>query len=449
MTTMRHGGAVDLSTLPLPPGSTGVPLLGETLTFLRGSAKFVEARRALHGNVFRTHLFGSPTVYMVGSDAARWVFAGENKYLHIRWGAGTRQVLPAQSITMLTGEAHQARRQLLAPHFTPAMVRDYLPRIQAIATRHLAAWAARPGVLTVVPAMSELIFEVAVGLLLGEARVDVPRMSRLFKTWTRGLFTALPLDVPFTTHGRSLAAKRELLGLLGPLVAERAVLSEQPRDVLGSLLSVRDEEGRPLPREAVVDELLIQLLAGHDTTMHSLANMMWLMAQNPDVLRRCREEQRGAALDAPLTLEGMRELPSLHQVIMEVLRLMPPAGGVMRVTTQDVEFGGYRIPKGWSVMLGINGTHRAPPWTEPLRFDPERMGPERAEHKQQPHCLIPFGGGARVCLGQHLALAELGVVLSLLLRGYRWELVPGQDLSLVPIPFPHPRSGLQVRFSRL
>jgi cytochrome P450 len=352
-------------------------------------------------------------------------------------------------MTSLTGEAHQARRRLLAPHFTPAQLRGLLPRVQAIASRHLAEWAQRPGVLVVRPAMSTLIFEVAVGLVLGEARVDVARMSRLFKAWTRGLFTALPLDVPGTTHGRALAAKRELLAILDGVVAEREKLAEQPGDILGSLLSVRDEEGRPLPREAVVDEVLIQLLAGHDTTMHSLANMVMLLAQNPEVLQRCREEQRGAALDAPLTLEGMRELPYLYQVLHEALRLMPPAGGVRRVTTQDVEFGGYRIPKGWAVMLGINGTHRAPPWTEPLRFDPERMGPERAEHKQQPHCLIPFGGGARVCLGQHFALAEMAIVLSLLVRGYRWELVPGQDLSLVPMPFPHPRSGIEVRFSRL
>jgi cytochrome P450 len=121
----------------------------------------------------------------------------------------------------------------------------------------------------------------------------------------------------------------------------------------------------------------------------------------------------------------------------------------MRTTTQDVEFGGYRIPKGWQVILAISATHLMEPWTEPRRFDPDRFGPERAEHKQQPHCHIPFGGGARVCLGQHFALAEMGIVLSLLLRGYTWELVPGQDLSIVPLPFPHPRSGIEVRFSRL
>jgi cytochrome P450 len=437
-----------LSQLPLPPGSTGYPLLGETLTFLRAPRKFIQERRLRYGNVFRTHLFGSPTAYLVGSEAARWVFAGENKYLHARWSAGTRRVLPTHSTTILTGEAHQERRRLLAPHFTQAHVRASLPPLQAIALRHLARWAERPGPLTLLPLLSTLVFEVALGLILSDAQVDPERTSRLFQTWTKGLFTAVPWDVPFTTHGRSLAAKRELISLLEPLVAERGQRAEQPQDILGSLLSVRDDEGRPLPREAVIDEVLLQLLAGHDTTMHSLLNMVFLLAQHPEVRERCREEQQGASLEEPLTLESLRAMPRLHQFIQEALRLHPPAGGVSRVTTQEVEFGGYRIPQGWTVMFGISGTQRMEPWTEPERFDPERMSPERAEHKRQPHCHVPFGGGARVCLGQHFALAELGVVLSLLLRGYRWELVPGQDLEFTPIPFPHPRSGVVVEFSR-
>jgi cytochrome P450 len=426
----------------------GLPLLGETLQFLRGPGAFIEERRRRHGDIFRTHLLGSPTVYLMGPEAARWVFAGENKYLHIRWSPGTHRILGRQSVTLLTGAEHQARRRLLTPHFTPATVRDTLPRIQAIASRHLAEWATRPGELTVVPAMSALVFEVALGLLLGDTRVDSARLPRLFKTWAKGLFSAVPLDVPLTVHGRAMAARRELLSVLEPVVAERERLSEQPRDVLGSLLSVRDERGQPLSREAVLDEMLVQMLAGHDTTLYSLSNLMLLLAQNPEQRQRCREEQRGAPIEEPMTLEGLRELPALHQVIHEGLRLIPPVGGLFRVALRDLEFGGYRIPEGWTVLLSITGTHRVEPWTDVERFEPERMGPERGEHKQQPGAFIPFGGGARVCLGQHLAMAELGVVLSLLLRGYDWELVPGQDLSFVPLPFPHPRSGLKVRFSR-
>ena len=86
------------------------------------------------------------------------------------------------------------------------------------------------------------------------------------------------------------------------------------------------------------------------------------------------------------------------------------------------------------------------PWS-PERFDPERMGPERCEQKPQ-GAYIPFGGGPRVCVGQHFAMVEMATVAALLLRGYQWELVPGQDLSPIPFPIPLPRDGLLVRFSR-
>jgi cytochrome P450 len=195
--------------------------------------------------------------------------------------------------------------------------------------------------------------------------------------------------------------------------------------------------------------MLTQFLAGHDTTLHTLTNLVWLLASYPEVLQRCREEQRGAGVREPLSLEDLREMSYLHQVIHECMRYVPPVVGLSRVAIRDVAYGGYRIPRGWTVMLSIAGTHRASPWTDVERFDPDRMGPARAEHRQRPNALIPFGGGTRVCLGQHLALTEMAIILSLMLRGYRWELVPGQDLSLVPLPFPHPRDGVRVRFSRL
>lgn len=439
--------SANISQLPLPPGSFGLPLVGEMLEFLRAPERFLQERRRRHGNIFRTHLLGAPTVFLLGPEAVRWIFAGENKYLRTRWSAGIRRLLGEQSLSMLTGEAHLERRRMLAPHYTPAAMRDFVPRMESLARRHLEQWAAQPGELEVTSAMRALVFEVIIALLLGDTEVDSARLSRLFQQWNKGMFTLLTLEVPFTTFGRAMEARRGLMAEIEAVVARRERLAEQPKDVLGALLSARDEQGQPLPREVLVHELHLQLFAGHDTTVTALSNLMMLLAQHPEVLERCRQEQQGLAPWGPLSLEGFKSMPYLHQVLQEVMRLIPPVGGAFRMTTQEVAYGGYRIPQGWTVALSIGGAHRGPPWTEPQRFDPDRMGPERGEHKQ-PGALIPFGGGARVCLGQHLALAEMAVVVALLLRGYDWELVPGQDLTLATLPLPLPRHGLRVRFSR-
>ena len=82
------------------------------------------------------------------------------------------------------------------------------------------------------------------------------------------------------------------------------------------------------------------------------------------------------------------------------------------------------------------------------RFDPDRFAPENSVDKQASFGYIPFGGGLRECLGKEFARLEMRLFASKLLRDYKWELVPGQDLNLVSLPSPHPRDGLKVNFSR-
>lgn len=437
----------ELVRLPLPPGSSGLPLMGETLAFMRDTDGFIQERRRRHGDVFRSHVMGAPTVFLLGPEANRWIFAGENKYLRNRWHFAARKLLGDQSVAMLTGAAHLTRRRLLTPHFTYNAMRAFTPRIEALTRRHCEQWTARPQPFQAVDAVRALVFEVAISLILGDGEaVDAAYMSRLFREWSGGLFTPVPLDLPFSPFRRALAAGREMHAYLESLVVEREKLTEQPPDVLGSLLSTRDDEGRPLPREAIIQEIELQLFAGHDTTVTATSNLLLLLAQYPEVLERCRQEQKSLE-QGPLTLEALRAMPYLHQVLQETMRFITPVGGSFRVTTQDVAYGGYRIPQGWQVALCILGAHLGPPWTAPERFDPERMGPERCEQKQ-PGVYIPFGGGPRVCLGQHFAMVEMAAVAALLLRDYQWEVVTGQDLTLKAFPIPIPRSGLLVRFSR-
>ncbi|WP_434391243.1 cytochrome P450 [Melittangium boletus] len=433
-------------TLPLPPGSPGLPWMGETLEFLRSSRHFIERRQACHGDVFRSHILGSPAAFLVGPEALQWIFAGEGKYLQNRWSPAVRRLLGANSLALLEGDAHLERRRLLAPHFSYAAMRGFVPVIESLAARHLTRWAERPGDFTLWPAMRELAFEIALTLLFGERAVDVPYFMRHFQRWTAGLFVPVPIDLPWTKFGRALASKRAMLDALHRLVSERQALAEQPPDLLGSLLSPREGEA-PLSREAIIDELQLLLFAGHDTTVTALSNLMLLLARHPEALEKGRAAVAG--LSGPLTLDALRATPYLMQLLHEGMRAIPPIGGAFRVTTRDVAFKGYRIPKGWTVPVSIRSAHlTGAAWPEPDRFDPERFGAERTEPRR-PGTFVPFGGGPRICLGQHFAMVEMSVVLALLLQHYTWELVPGQDLEYVQIPFPQPRSGIQLRMRRL
>ncbi|HYO66548.1 MAG TPA: cytochrome P450, partial [Archangium sp.] len=351
---------------PLPPGRSGLPVLGETLSFLRSSRAFTEARRRQYGNVFRTQLFGSPAVLLLGPEAVQWIFAGEGKYLKNRWTPGVRRLLGAQCLSLIEGSEHLERRRLLAPHFSYAAMRQFVPAIEAIARRHFERWAALPGDFTLWSAMRELAFEIALTLIFGQDTVDTPLLLHHFQRWTKGLFSAVTLDLPFTTFGRALASKKVMLDYLDRVVSERQKLGEQPPDLLGALLNTRDDTGNPLPRELIIEELQLLLFAGHDTTVTATSNLMLQLAWHPDVLQRGREAVTG--VQEPLTLDALRSVPYVAQLIHEGMRIVPPIGGAFRTTTRDVEYKGYRIPKGWMVSVSIRGAHLGPEWSSPEQF---------------------------------------------------------------------------------
>ena len=436
----------------LPPGSRGLPLVGESLEFLRSPSAFVDRRLARHGRVFWSNVLGKPTVFMAGSAANQWIFAGEGRYLENEWSPAIRRLLGRDSLAMITGEAHRERRRLLAPHFKRGAMAEALPAVVSVAEAHLERWAAAAaeGPIAAVPRVRAMVFEIAARYVLGrpdDLGAPLEALSRDFDAWVGGLLVAVPVAVPGSRFGRAMAARRRIFGLLGELVARRAKDPEPGGPcVLTTLLGVRDEDGRPLPASTIVDELQLLLFAGHDTTVTGVANALADLAAHPAVMARAQAEQDALAVRG-YTLEALRAMPYLEAALKESMRLVPPVGASFRVMLEDADFEGFTIPRGWRVAVGPRGTHRDPAlWPDPERFDPERFLGGADERPL--FAWIPFGGGPRVCLGQHFAALEMLVVMAMLLRGFTWSLTPGQDLRLRELPLPRMRSGTLLDLRR-
>jgi retinoid hydroxylase len=441
--------ATTTRALAPPPGARGLPVLGETVEFLRGPNEFVEARRRAYGPIFHARLFGKPTVFMHGAEANRWIFAGEGKLLENEWPPTVRKLLGPTSLSLITGDEHKRRRKLLAPHFKRTSIGACLPGMLAVTRKHLRRWAtdAELGPLTVVPRMRSLAFEIAAVTMLGEVGdlgVSLDEFSREFNTWTAGMFTALPLALPGSKFARAMAARQRMFTLLDDLVMRRDAGSRRGPDVLSTLLEVRDEAGEVLPRDTIVDELQLLLFAGHDTTVTASTNILYHLALHGEVADRAAAEQDALA-DRRLTVETLAAMPYLDAVIKESMRVIPPIGGSFRVMLADAEFGGFRIPKGWRIAVSPRSVHFEDVYyDDPRRFDPSRW---LGAGELPPFAYIPFGGGPRICLGMHFAMLQMHVVLALLLREFRWQLVEGQDLRYTQVPLPLPRSGLLLEFS--
>ncbi|AFZ32049.1 (+)-abscisic acid 8'-hydroxylase [Gloeocapsa sp. PCC 7428] len=436
-----------MRSLPVPPGNFGLPVIGETLSFLR-DPNFIQRRQQQHGNIYKTHVFGRPTVVMIGAEANRFLFSNENRYFSDGVSASAprhvKLLMGTGAIVMQTGDKHLQQRKLLAQAFQPRSLAGYINTMAATTCNYLDKWE-HTGNLNWYDELRKYTLDVACKLLIGiEANND---FGKLYENWGQGLLS-IPLPLPGTKFSKALRCRKLLLAKIEAIILERQQQSTTKQDVLGLLLQARDEEGHGLSLQELKEQLLTLLFAGHDTLSSSLTALCLLLAQYPQVKEAIFAEQKQLGLEQPLTLDLLKQMTYLEQALKEVLRLYSPASGP-RKAIESCEFNGYLIPEGWQVFYHPAATHQdSSIFTQPERFDPERFAPPRAEDKQKSMSYIPFGGGVRECIGREFAKLEMKLFAALLVRNYNWELVPGQNLNMVMLPTPHPRDGLKVKFWR-
>lgn len=173
--------------------------------------------------------------------------------------------------------------------------------------------------------------------------------------------------------------------------------------------------GESLSDEDICNELILFLIAGHDTTATTLAYSLWALGQHTDIQERARAEV-AAIRDRELTPDDVPKLGYTIQVLQEALRLCPPASAIGRAAMQDIEVDGYRVPAGTRVVLGVYAMHRDPAlWEDPLVFDPERFSPENSKGRDRWQ-YVPFGAGPRSCIGDHFAMLEATLALATIVR---------------------------------
>ncbi|WP_262923035.1 cytochrome P450 [Hymenobacter cellulosilyticus] len=226
-----------------------------------------------------------------------------------------------------------------------------------------------------------------------------------------------------------------------------------PDDLLQMLLDVRYEDtGLPMTDEQLLDEALILLIAGHETSANALTWLLYLLGQHPAEAEAIRAEtaavlaSRGAGqASATFAFEELPRLGRALQAVQEAMRLYPPAWMVDRVALADDEYQGLRIPKGTLFSLYIYGLHHAPRhWQQPTEFQPQRFAP--GQTPLVPGAYLPFGGGPRLCIGMQFALTEMQLVTLELLRHFEVELEPNQPVILTqPLITLRPKGDFQVR----
>ena len=198
----------------------------------------------------------------------------------------------------------------------------------------------------------------------------------------------------------------------------RECRTDSTRDapLVHALIAATDpESGRSLTDDDICNDLLIFMLAGHDTTATMLTYALWALGHHSDLQDRVASEVAKVG-DRELTPEDVPRLVYTGQVLQEALRLCPPAAGVARLALCDIAVDGYRVEAGSLVGVGIYAVHRDPAlWDHALVFDPDRFGPETSKGRDRWQ-FVPFAGGPRSCIGEHFAMLEATLALATIIR---------------------------------
>lgn len=420
------------------PVLAGAPVVGSLFALRNDSLGTYLRARQEHGEVVRI-VAGPPglraELYCVFSaEGAQQVLASEaanfrkdNRfYQEIRDSLGNG-LLTSQD------EDYLRQRRLVQPLFTRRRVDGYAGAVAAETEAVLSAWeGAAGGVVDLSGQMMHLALRAVARILFGtdvEATVDV--VDRCFPVITqyvlrRGYSPAsVPRGWPTPGNRRAAAAMDELYAVCDRIIGERRAGSAagEGEDLLTLLAAARSADDAEFDAAELRDQVLIFLLAGHETTATSLAFALHLLARHPEEQRRARAEITRVLGDRTPDAADMDRLPYLTRVLKETMRLYPAAPVIGRNAVAAAEVGGYTIPAGANVILAPWVTHRDPRhWPAPDRFDPERFTPE-AEAGRPRYAWFPFGGGPRACIGQHFSMLESVIALAMILRAYEFEAV--------------------------
>jgi cytochrome P450 len=334
-------------------------------------------------------------------------------------------------------EEWQRQKRFLQPLFTARRVAEYADVMGHQVVHLTEQWRQRPaGTVDLHAEMTRLTLQIVCRALFGaDVGPVLPVVRQAFgplgaSVRARGLSPVrLPLAWPVPVNRRLVTARQALHGACDEIIARRRAAAgagagaDGGADLLGLLLAARDD-GAALTDTEIRDQVLVFLLAGHETTSTALTFTLHLLGRHTDIQQRVRDEVDTVVGDRVPTSADALALPYTTMVLKEAMRLYPPVPSLGRRATEAADLCGYQVPAGSDVVLVPWVIQRHPEfWDEPDRFDPQRFTPEQEKARHR-YAWFPFGGGPRACIGQHFSMLESAIALAVLIRSFDFVAPP-------------------------
>lgn len=348
---------------------------------------------------------------------------------------------------------HRRQRRLIQPAFHSARLPGYADVMTNQITAVINTWQA--GQILDVLAESSLITSRTFAITMFSDMLPPPVFDQalddlrvtLGGIYRRMFLPAMLNQLPTPGNRRYQRARTRLLRTFGEIIATRRTSGVDRRDLLSALLVTRaDAQGtnQRLTDDEIVDQVRTFFIAATETTSTTLAWALYLVTCHPAIEKRLQQEVDEVLAGRIATFDDLPKLKLTGRIITETLRLYPPGWVFTRTVTADTQIGGHPVPAGTTLVYSpFILHHRSDCYPDPERFDPARW--DEQQHTPPPRtAFVPFGGGARKCLGDRFGITQATLALASIAARWRLEIPAGQRVRPAWGATLHPR-GLRMR----
>ncbi|WP_397571251.1 cytochrome P450 [Schlesneria sp. T3-172] len=443
-----------MSSTALPPGPKGTWIGGNLRQFTQGRLDFFRQLAHDYGDVASIR-FGTRRIFLISNpDLIEEVLVTQAKHYIKHFGARSYKPVLGNGLVTSEGELWLRQRRLSQPAFLKQRVQSYAPIMSDLTEAMLAKW--KPGAEVDIHAeFTSLTSAIALKTLFGlddpgdRARFTEP-LRIAFDLMSIRIRTLLkpPRWLPVGSNRKLNHAVKELFSVVDGYIEAGRLRGHSGDDLLSRLVSAQDEDGTRMSHKQLRDELMTLYLAGHETTSLTLSWSWYLISQHPEVERKLVEEWQRVLGGRPPTPEDLSSMPYTDAVITEAMRVYPPVYLIGREATRDMDLGGYRVRKGYTVFISQWVNHRDARWfSNPDQFQPERWEDGLAKRIPK-YAYFPFGGGPRICIGNTFAMMEAAILLATVGQKYHFTLLPNARIDVNPQITLAPKYGIPAQLKR-
>lgn len=449
----------------------GWPFLGETIGYLKpysatSIGEFMEQHISRYGKIYKSNLFGSPTIVSADAGLNRFILQNEGKLFECSYPTSIGGILGKWSMLVLVGDMHRDMRIISLNFLSHARLRTHLlNEVEDQTLLVLNSWS-QNSTFSAQDESKKFTFNLMAKhiMSLDPGKPETEQLKKEYITFMKGVVSA-PLNFPGTAYRKALQSRSTILNFIERKMEERLKKAKEGSencdedDLLGWVL-----KNSSLSKEQILDLVLSLLFAGHETSSVAIALAIYFLPGSPTALQQLREEhleivraKRETSGVLELTWDDYKKMDFTQCVISETLRLGNVVRFLHRKALKDVRYKGYDIPCGWKVLPVISAVHLDPTiFDQPHDFNPWRWQQSNSTRgsSSSSTCsssttsnnnnFMPFGGGPRLCTGSELAKLEMAIFIHHLVLNYHWELVDTNDHALA-FPFVDFPKGLPIR----